>query len=255
MAAPWYEDWFDSDAYELVYDQRDLSEARRLADLIERTAEPAPGAAVLDVGCGRGRHSRILAARGYAVTGVDLSETALRTARQRAAREGLTVTFQQADMRHLPFEAAFDGAVNLFTTFGYFDDDAEHQEVIDGIARALRPGGWFVQDFLNAPYAVSHLIPEDERTVDGVRIAQRRWVEDGPAGRRINKEITLHRNGDRQSDPPTFTESVRLLTLDDFERMYAAAGLDLRATFGDYGGGPHTPTSPRLILVARQVVY
>jgi SAM-dependent methyltransferase len=202
MAVPWYEDWFDSEAYELVYDQRDLS------------------------------------------------ETALRTARQRADREGLTVAFRQADMRHLPFEAAFDGAVNLFTTFGYFEDDAEHQDVIDGIARSLRPGGWFVQDFLNAPYALSHLVPEDERTVGGVRIAQRRWVEDGAAGRRINKEITLHRNGDAHA----FTESVRLLTLADFRRMYAAAGLALRATFGDYDGGPHTPTSPRLILVARKAV-
>ena len=240
---PWYEDWFDSDAYELVYDQRDLTDARRLADLIERTAQPAPDAAILDVGSGRGRHARILAARGYTVTGVDLSETALRTARRRAAREGLTVTFRQADMRRLPFAAAFDGAVNLFTTFGYFDTDAEHQAVIDGIARSLRPGGWLVQDFLNAPYAVAHLVPADERTSDGVRIEQRRWVEDA----RVNKEITLYGNGDAH----TFTESVRLLTLADFRRMYAIAGLDLHATFGDYDGGLHTASSPRLILYAR----
>ncbi len=246
MAVPWYEDWFDSDAYELVYDQRNLSEARRLADLIERTAEPEPGASILDVGCGRGRHARILAARGYAVTGVDLSAKALRTARERAASEGLALTFRQEDMRRLPFEAAFDGVVNLFTTFGYFEDAADHQRAVDAMARALVPGGWLVQDFLNAPYALAHLVPEDEREVEGFRIAQRRWVENG----RLNKEITLHKNGDAR----TFTESVRLLTLADFRRMVAAAGLDLRATFGDYSGGPHAATSPRLILYARKAI-
>ena len=241
---PWYQDWFDSDAYELVYDQRDLRDARRLADLIERAATPASGAALLDVGCGRGRHARILAARGYTVTGVDLSERALDVARRRAEQEGLAVRFQQADMRALPFEAAFDGVVNLFTTFGYFADEADHGQAVAEMARALRPGGWLVQDFLNVPYALDHLVPDDEREADGIRIAQRRWAEDG----RLNKEITLHHNGDTH----TFTESVRLLDAHDFERMYEAAGLQTTARFGDYDGGPHTPASPRLILVARK---
>jgi SAM-dependent methyltransferase len=249
----WYREWFDSDAYELVYEQRDLSEARRLADLIERTAEPEPGARVLDVGCGRGRHSRILAARGYAVTGVDLSENAVRTARRRAAEEGLDVRFEQGDMRRLTYDAAFDGAVNLFTTFGYFDDDDDHQRVIDGIARALVPGGWFVQDFLNVPYVREHLVAEDEKTIDGVRVRQQRWLD----GDRVKKRITFHRNGNGdgpEGDLPSFTESVRLLTADDFRRMYEAAGLTLETTFGDYDGSPHTPESPRLILYARKRV-
>ncbi len=249
---PWYEDWFDSDAYELVYDQRDLSEARRLADLIERTVRPAPGVRVLDVACGRGRHSRILAGRGYDVTGVDLSENALRSARRRAEREGLSVTFQQADMRALPFTSEFDGAVNLFTSFGYFDEEADHQRVIDGIERALEPGGWFVQDFLNASYLAEHIVPEDEREVEGpdgtVRIVQRRRIEDEPTGRRVKKQIILHRNGDTY----TFSESVRLHDAADFERMYAAAGLDLIDTFGDYDGHAYTAGSPRLILHARK---
>jgi SAM-dependent methyltransferase len=251
----WYEEWFDSDAYELVYDQRDLSEARRLADLIERTVEPEAGARVLDVGCGRGRHARILAARGYRVTGADLSPRAIRTARRRAAAAGLDVRFETGDMRHLDYDADFDGAVNLFTTFGYFDDDGDHQDVIDGIARALVPGGWFVQDFLNASHVRAHLVAESEKTVDGVHVRQERWLD----GDRVNKRITFRRNGMDDaggSDPgdlPTFTESVRLLTLSDFRRMYDHAGLALTDAFGDYDGGPPTGDSPRLILVARKL--
>jgi SAM-dependent methyltransferase len=245
---PWYEDWFDADAYELVYDQRDLTEAERLADLIERAVQPAPGADVLDVGTGRGRHARVLARRGYRVTGLDLSENAIATARRRAAREGLTpaqVVFVQGDMRLPHFQARFDGVVNLFTSFGFFDDDADHQRAIQAMADALTPGGWLVQDFLNAPYVAAHLVPEDEKRADGVRVHQERWIEGG----HVHKRITLT---PPEGAPQTFTERVRLLTAEDFARMYAAAGLRLVQTFGDYDSGPHTPQSPRLILHAEK---
>lgn len=250
----WYETWFDSDAYEVVYRARDLADAERLVDLVERVARPAPGARLLDVACGRGRHARLLARRGYRVTGVDLSPRAVATARRRAAAEGLDVRFEVADMRHLPYEAAFDGALNLFTSFGYFDDDAEHAAAIAAMARALVPGGFLVQDFLGAEHAATTLVPEDERTVrvEGlgtVRIRQQRWLADGPGGRRVNKRIELWLDG---GDRHVYTESVRLLTRADFERMYAAAGLVVEAAFGDYDGAPPGPDRPRLVLLARR---
>ena len=240
----WYKEWFDRDEYELVYHRRDDTEAEKVIDLIERVAQPAPGATILDVGCGRGRHARSLARRGYRVTGIDLSERALERARRRAAEEGVTVTFRRGDMREPVCEACFDGVVNLFTAFGYFEDDAEHLRTIRAMTTALKPGGWLFQDFLNAPFVARTLIPEDTRVEDGIRIRQRRVIEDG----RINKRIELHKNGKTL----TFCESVRLLTLDDFRRFYDAAGLELMDTFGDYDGRPHTDASPRLILFARK---
>src|SRR5690606_25256136 len=143
LPMPWYEDWFDSDAYELVYEQHDLDEAERLADLIERVARPAPGADVLDVGTGRGRHARVLARRGYRVTGLDLSENAVATAQRRAAREGLSpaqVVFVQGDMRLPHFQERFEGVVNLFTSFGFFEDEADHGRAVRAMAAALKPG-------------------------------------------------------------------------------------------------------------------
>lgn len=264
---PWYEDWFDRPEYEQVYPHRDTAEAERATDLVERVAEPAPGARLLDVGCGRGRHARAFARRGYRVTGIDLSERALQTARERADEEELDITFRCQDMRAPMGSGAFDGAVNLFSSFGYFggdaenglsedgpgdNGDAEHQQVIDRVAEALVPGGFFVQDFLNAPSVRAALVPANTReTEDGRQIRERRWIEGG----RINKEVTLHPDGGdgAPGETQTFRESVRLLELDDFRRFYERAGLVLEATFGDYDGAPYDDKSPRLIMMSRAI--
>lgn len=249
---PWYEDWFDADAYELVYDDRDEEEAERLADLIARAVRPAPDADILDVGTGRGRHALVLARRGYRVTGLDLSDRAIATARARAATEGLAadrVTFVEGDMRALPFRARFDGVTNLFTSFGYFSD-ADHQRAVRAMADALRPGGWLVQDFLNAPHVRAHLVPESEETTEGVHVRQERWIAEAAEGASVHKRITLT---PAEGAPRVYTERVRLLTRADFARLYAAAGLRLAETFGDYDGGRYTPDSPRLVLHAEKL--
>lgn len=242
---PWYEEWFDRDEYELVYQQRDDAEAEQVVDLIEDVAKPATGAHILDVGCGRGRHARALAERGYRVTGLDLSARAIEQARRRAQEEGLDIDFRVQDMRTPMGDADYDGVVNLFTAFGYFEDDADHRRALRHMADALRPGGWLVQDYLNTPHVVDTLVPEDARIEDGVRIEQHRWVEN----ERVNKTITLRQNGDTRA----FRESVRLFTLYDFERLYEDAGLTLVDTFGDYAGSRYTPDSPRLIMHAKNV--
>ncbi|MEL6445846.1 MAG: class I SAM-dependent methyltransferase [Bacteroidota bacterium] len=255
----WYEAWFDSDAYEVVYQNRNLADARRLLDLIERVAAPAPDAALLDVACGRGRHARLLAQRGYDVTGLDLSENAIATARKRAKQEGLSerVRFMVGDMRLPHFQQRFDGVVNLFTSFGYFADEADHARAVSAMAQALKPGGFLVQDFLNASYVRQHLVPRDVRTLDSIDVTQERWIaEDAPGGPRVEKRITLccfefdEAEGIAAEDH-VFTESVRLLTRDDIAALYDAAGLTLLDTYGTYDGDPHTPESPRLILHAR----
>ena len=239
---PWYEDWFDRDEYELVYQCRDEDEAERAVDLVKRLAAPDAEAEIVDAGCGRGRHARALARHGYRVTGFDLSARALRQARERAKAEGLSIRFVQHDLRTPLCTACTDGVVNLFSSFGYFEEEADHQRAVRALAAALRPGGFLVQDFMNAPEVKKTLVPENTTTRGGVEIQQQRWIEGG----RINKEITLRENGAERS----FTESVRLLTLSDFETLYAAAGLTLRKTCGAYDGRAYTADSPRLILYA-----
>jgi SAM-dependent methyltransferase len=238
----WYEEWFDRDEYEVVYQNRNDQEAGHLIDLIERTVAPRPGAHILDVACGRGRHALILARRGYRVVGIDLSARAIERARRRAADAGVEVEFVRSDMRTPFCDACFDGAVNLFTAFGYFEREEDHARAIGAMGASLRPCGWLVQDFLNASYVRDRLVPCDVRQEGGVQITQRRWIEHG----RVNKEILLRRNGSTQ----TFFESVRLFTRDELEALYAAAGLRISRSFGTYDGAPYSPESPRLILVA-----
>jgi len=239
----WYEGWFGSDAYDLVYDHRDEAEAEQLVNLVEREIDPDPGTHIVDIGCGRGRHARIFARRGYRVTGIDLSAAAIAEARERTQQE-LDVTFEQGDMRDPVCDGCADGVVNLFTTFGYFEEDAENQQALAAMTTALRPGGWFLQDFLNAPQVIDTLQPNDTHTVNGITIEQQRWIEND----RINKRITITQNGQTE----TYRESVRLFTRDELTAMYETVGLDLVATYGSYDGAPHTPESPRLILYARK---
>jgi len=240
----WYEQWFDRDEYEIVYQKRDENEARQLADLIEYLAQPEKNQKLLDIGCGRGRHAIEFAERGYRVTGVDLSSRAIAQANNRAAEAGLDIRFLEGDMREPVGTEAFDGVVNLFTAFGYFEEWEEHQRAVDAMVQACVSGGFFVQDFLNPSFVRQGLVPTDVRQVGDTEITQRRWIEDA----RIRKEITFSRGGDSHS----FFESVALLEQVDFERLYADAGLTLFDVRGDYLGAVHEETSPRMILFSRK---
>ncbi|MFV1981070.1 MAG: class I SAM-dependent methyltransferase, partial [Rhodothermia bacterium] len=186
-ASVWYEEWFDQKEYDVVYRKRDEADARKLLALIERVTKLDQGARVLDMACGRGRHAILLARRGFQVTGIDLSPRAIETARQMAVVESLSIEFETGDMRDSPCTACFDLVVNLFTSFGYFDDDVENARAVHAMAESLVTGGWLVQDFMNGGYWSTHFVPYDERSENGMVLKQRRWVERD----RLNKEITF----------------------------------------------------------------
>ena len=244
-SSTWYAEWFDRSEYDIVYKRRDMADARRLLDTVLRATGAMPGSRVLDMACGRGRHSIELASRGFEVTGIDLSPNAIETALAAAAVKELDVDFRVADMRDHVCSGCFDLVVNLFTSFGYFQDDADSEQSVLVMADALDHGGWLVQDFMNGAYWAKHFVPFDERNEDGIHLTQRRWLEEG----RLNKEITLTgENGSRRS----FTESVRLFDLDDFRRMHEAGGLVVERVFGDSDGRPFDENSRRLVILSKK---
>ena len=236
--AEWFEQWFGEE-YLRLYPHRDDEDARRAVRLVDEVA-PLAGARVLDLACGPGRHVGPLVARGARVVGLDLSSSLLARARQRL---GGDVPLVRGDMRRLPFgRDSFDIVVNLFTSFGYFSNDAEHLCVLKDVGWVLRPGGQFILDYLNASHVQAELVPREERELGTQRaVITRQLSEDA---RYVVKEMRFVDDGRR------FIERVRLFTPDDLRQLLADADLHVRAQFGDYDGRPWRPEAPRTILVA-----
>jgi len=162
----WYESWFESPHCHALYSHRDEHEAAAFVDRLLGRLVLKPGSTVADLGCGTGRHARRLAAHGKRVLGIDLSATSLALAKR---HETGSLWFRRQDIR-LPFGVGtFDAVFNLFTSFGYFDDPADHVTVLENIARALRPGGWLVLDYINAQLAECCMAPEETIIRGGVR--------------------------------------------------------------------------------------
>lgn len=242
--AEWFAAWFDSAHYHRLYAHRDTIEAAELVDALVRRLAPPAGASILDLGCGSGRHARRLAAHGFAVTGLDLSAASLARAQQ---RPGAPVRFVLQDMRRPFGTRAFDCVVSLFTSFGYFDDPVDHHAVVDNIARALRPGGRVVLDYLNIASVEPRLVPEEIAEYAGVVYRVSRWSDAAAIYKRIVVEDPA------APGPVSFVERVTKLAARDFARLFARAGLVVEALFGDYAlGAFEADVSPRLILVARK---
>jgi len=239
----WYEQSFGKD-YLTVYRHRDETRAEEEVRRICGWLELPVGAEVLDLCCGMGRHSMALHALGYRVTGLDLSEALLAEARVRDARS--QIEWVKGDMRRLPFARPFDAIVNLFTSFGYFDDDADNFQVVREIDRHLKPGGKWMIDFLNPDFVVSNLVPCSERVEGNLSIREERSLAED----RVVKRITI---AEKNRDVRRYREQVRLYRLPDFENMVAATGLSIDRVYGDYHGRPYDPlSSPRMIMVGHR---
>ena len=235
--ADWFEEWFGED-YLHIYQHRDETEAERAIELIATNLAGRRIDTVLDLACGAGRHTRVLRERWWTV-GLDLSMSLLKLAR----KESDDAPYVRADMRELPFrDSSFDLVVNLFTSFGYFDDDSEHVRVLNCVGAAMKHGGTLVIDFLNASQVRRDLVPYDERVENGITIEQRRAIS--PDDRFVEKRITLRESGKE------YIERVRLLSPRDLQKMLAVAGFKVGKLFGDYGGGDWSEDSPRTILIA-----
>ncbi|WP_310551381.1 class I SAM-dependent methyltransferase [Paenibacillus glufosinatiresistens] len=240
----WYEESFGED-YLIVYRHRDFGGARREVETMIGWLDLPQGAKVLDLCCGMGRHSLALAEAGYEVTGVDLSEALLREAR---AQEGADrVAWVRSDMRKLPLGGGFDAVVNLFTSFGYFEEDAEHLKVLGEIRRMLKPGGRYIIDFLSPEYVAAHLVPHSVREDGETLIDERRRIGDGY----VKKEITLTARAG--GEPRHYLERVKLYDLEKFSALIKEAGLVIDQVHGSYDEEEYRGAeSPRMIFVGRR---
>lgn len=237
----WYRDAFGV-LYPLIYAHRTVEAAAPEARFAIERCGLTPGDRVLDLCCGNGRHMVHLLSTTPHVVGLDFSAHLLDRARTVIGPHGALV---RADMRAIPFEGCFDLVTNFFTSFGYFLSTDENAAVVDGIARALKPGGRFFLDYINRNWAEQTLDPESERTQGPYRIHERRWI----AEERVNKSTRVY-EGDRLVQE--LSESVRLYSLGELHALLGESGLRVEAVYGDYTGVPMDAFKPRMIAVGRK---
>jgi SAM-dependent methyltransferase len=234
----WFEEYFGEE-YLLLYPHRDAEDAERLVELLCRTVALRPGWRVLDVACGTGRHGAAFRARGARVIGLDLSQQLLHRA---VGTARLPVI--RSDVRRIPVRpGSMDFTVNLFTSFGYFNLDAEHARALGEMVATLRRGGFFALDFLNAARVPADLVASETGELGGRPVQIHRWLD--PAGQYVFKSITTDDGGRR------FVERVRLFTAGELERLLLGAGCRVTHRLGDYDGGALHADSPRVILVGQ----
>ena len=234
----WYSSWFDSPYYHILYKNRDTKEASLFMKNLTSFLKLEKSASILDLACGKGRHSKTLHRLGYHVTGVDLSVASI-TSAKKFESDGLQ--FKVHDMRE-PLNQEFDAVFNLFTSFGYFEDDNDNLRTIKAIKENLTQEGVGVIDFLNVNYVSEHLVATETKTVEGITFTIHKEIKNGYILKHIHFVIDENRY--------SFTEKVNTLSYQDFQTYFKKAGLTLVNTLGNYGLDPyHSENSERLIMI------
>ncbi len=242
-ARPWWETFFGPD-YLKQYEQ-DLVRTSVEVDAVERILHLRKGARVLDLACGAGRHAIELARRGYAVTGYDLSGDLLKTARAAARTARQEVVFVEGDMRDLPYHAAFDAVINMFSSFGYFESEGDDRRVLAGVARALKARGKFLMDRFNRESLAYELPMQGWRVGEDGSVILQEDTFDVLRGRYDTRQIVIDREGTREH-----LGSVRAYTLPELKELFDAAGLHIHRVLGGLDLSPYRARSRRLVLYA-----
>jgi len=243
MQRKWFQYWFNSPYYHILYSQRNDEEAEFLIDNLSAYLKPGPDSRILDIACGRGRHAVYLNKKGYDVTGIDLSEQSIRYAKQFEQKH---LHFFVHDMRKLAFINYFDIALNLFTSFGYFETEKDHVNALKSFRKGIKHEGSLVIDYFNTQKILRNLNPQEIKTMEGIEFHIHKFVAEGKIIKRINFE--------HKHKAFAFEERVQAFTFADFERMLTKAGLEITATFGNYKLDKFDETnSDRLILVCKKI--
>lgn len=234
----WYKNWFNSPFYPILYQNRDSRDARLLIDNLLQLLKPDIKASFLDLACGRGRHATYLADKGFDVTGLDMSINSIQEAK---ANEKENLHFLVGDMRDLPFSNHFHFVVNLFTSFGYFEESSDNLKTLASVHQALKDEGMVIIDFFNTFKVLRELIETEVKEVEGITFNITRTYVDG----RIRKQIAFNHDDNEHY----FEERVEALFMSDFEEMLETAGFKVMAQFGNYHLEPYIPESSERIII------
>ncbi len=219
----WFESWFDTPYYHLLYSNRDYTEAENFITKLTEDLQLPPNSRIIDLACGKGRHSVFLNKLGYDVLGLDLSRQSIEFDKQ---FENQTLLFDVHDMRN-PIDAdPMDAVFNLFTSFGYFDNENDDKKVFRSVHNVLKPWGYFVLDYLNEEFVRKSMVSESTVTRGDIEFKILKKIE----GRHIVKDIRFEADG----RPFHFFEKVKLHTLEAINSYAAECGFERIKIWGDY---------------------
>ena len=237
----WFESWFSSPFYHILYQDRDEREAAVFIDNIIKYLKPEPSAKILDAACGKGRHSIYLNQKGFDVTGIDLSVPSIETAKR---SENQKLSFYTHDIRKNFRIRYFDYILNLFTSFGYFKDRSDNLRCLKAFKKALTPNGILVIDFMNAKKAINSMKDHESKVIGDIEFKISKRIENGF----IKKNISFYTNGKKN----IFEESVQALSKEEFIELLNECGLAVKDIFGNYQLEPFNEnSSERLILICK----
>jgi len=239
----WYRNWFESPYYDLLYKERGQEEADMFIQNLVNHLSPKKHAVMLDLACGKGRYSIALNRMGYNVTGTDLSQRKITAAKEHENNELL---FTVHDMRTPLNSNNYDYVFNLFTSFGYFDDEEENKVVLTHVYNSLKKGGVFILDYVNGEKTAKSLIEHEECLIDGIDFRINRYVKNNS----IIKDIKI-KDGARECN---FSEKITIFPEAKLKQYITGCGFEILETFGDYQlNNFNTERSDRLIIIARKV--
>ncbi len=240
----WYENWFGSPFYKILYQNRDDQEAQEFIENLLCYLKPAAGCKMLDIACGEGRHAKQLAENGYDVTGIDISHASIEAAK---AYEQDNLQFFVQDMRYTFYINYFDYSFNFFTSFGYFRSLRNHKEAARAFAAGLKKEGILVIDYLNGNYVTGHLVKDCVIERGSYKFKTSKKIENN----HIVKDINFV---DADGKERHYAESVAMFSVADFEKMFGDAGMKLIDTFGDYKLNAYdAQQSPRMVMVFKKM--
>lgn len=238
----WFKDWFSSDYYLSVYSGRNNIEADIFLNGILKYIPMNLGSKVLDAACGAGRHSIIMAQKKFNVAAFDFSIPLLKAAAEESKTFNLDIKYFNCDLRFVPLKVKFNLILNLFTSFGYFISDDENFSFINSSYKMLEENGYFVFDYFNSEYIRNNFITENEKTINGLKIMEKRSVSNN----RIIKNISIEKDGVFNN----FEESVRLYESAEILERFSKIGFKIINIFGSYDFTEFSlNNSERLIII------
>ncbi len=244
----WWQSFFDETTAQIMFHEEAWQRAEQNCDALVSLLGLQPSAKILDLACGPGRFAIPLAKRSFRVVGLDISEVYLEQGRAKAKEQGLEIEFIRGDMRAIPFENEFDAVINLFTSFGYFEREEDHLQVLKEVRKSLKPGGRFLLELQNRDWLIKNFRPRDWREYPNFFVLEE--ITMNFERNRIESRWIVLRGAERKE----YTLSLRVFTLAELLELFAQAGLKVLGYYGGLRQEPWSVEARRLAIVAERLL-